>query len=295
VDTANLFLRQDELVRQTEVDVEVPVGRAIGGSISVTALRRFWRCPLAYWFAYGAGAGKPVSAGEWSMGEVIHGALRRLFSLPPEERRYEALFDLILAEWRTEHPTERFEYLYLARARIANIFSLMDVTRVEVVGTEVPVDMELAGFAVRGRIDLLYRDQAGTNVIADFKSGLRKPRSPLQDPMTTMRTYDLLLSQRYEREDTVTVLELLVLEPPGSERSLPIGAPDRQAHREEVASRLELLAASASTQTWKGRVRPSCQTCAFFRACPAVRSALKPVDPTTRVRISPDDLEALGA
>lgn len=261
-------------MRQTEVQVRVSPGSEPASSLSVTALKRLRRCPLSYWYAYEEGRGAPVSAGAWSMGQIIHGTLRRLFELPPTMRTESALFALVLAEWRVNHPHEHFDELYIARARAAAIFGLMDVPGAHVVGTEVPVARSFGAFQVRGRIDLLYRAPDGARVIADFKSSLRAPRTPLADPMLAMRTYDLLLSQRYLDEAQETILELLVLRPPGVERDIAGGA-ERDHHLSELQALLRLLADSFETSVWLGRVRPSCRGCAFFDGCPAVVAASK--------------------
>lgn len=280
----------DTVQRQTEIEVEVPdLGRA-RASISVTALKRLWRCELAYWFAYIAKRGQPVSAGDWSLGAIVHGTLKRLFDLPPERRSFESLFELVLAEWRSEHPTEYFDHLYLARSKAAGIFRVVEVQHVQVVGTEVAVAQTFGRFELKGRIDLLYRDQDGTNVVADYKTRLRWPTSPLQDPMLTMLTYDTLLSTRYSSPDTETVLELLGLDPPVSERSKPIAAEDREGHRGEIAQHLDRLAAADDTNVWLGRVRPSCDSCAFHAHCPALAQAWKPKGAPSRVALSAEDL-----
>ena len=279
--------------RQTEIEIHVPDRGTVRDSISVTALKRFWRCPLAFWFAYVARAGRPVSAGEWSLGAIVHGTLKRLFDLPPEHRAYEILFELVLAEWRVDHPNESFDFLNLARARAAAIMRLVDVQGIDVRGTEIPVEQSLAGFTLRGRIDLLYRDADGANVIADYKSHLRPPRSPLQDPILTLRTYDLLLSPRYAKAEVETALELLILEPARSVRVGPIGPSERLAHRAEVASRLDDIAAAAETGIWRGRVRPSCEGCAYFENCPAVAQARRPKGAPSRVSLKVDDLRWL--
>jgi hypothetical protein len=200
--------------------------------------------------------------------------LRRLFELPPSRRSEDALFDLVLAEWRVDHPDEYFDELYIARARAAAIFDLVDVTAVNVVGTEVAVERSFGALRVRGRIDLLYRAPDGGRVIADFKSSLRAPRSPLVGAMQTMRTYDLLLSQRYADGNQDTRLELLVLQPPRVEKE-DVGGAERDKHGSELEKLLKALAQSLESSVWPGRVRPSCQGCAFFRGCPAVALALK--------------------
>ena len=160
-----------------------------------------------------------MSAGEWSLGANVHGTLQRLFNLPPERRSFESFFELALAEWRVDHPTEYFDHLYLARSKAAGIFRVVDVQQVQVVGTEVAVAQTFGRFELKGRIDLLDRDQDGTNVVADYKTRLRWPKSPLQDPMLTMLTYDTLLSARYSSPDLATVLELLVWHLPVVQRS----------------------------------------------------------------------------
>ncbi|RNM12995.1 hypothetical protein EFL26_16315 [Nocardioides pocheonensis] len=280
----------DDVRRQTEIEVEVPdLGRA-RASISVTALKRFWRCELAYWFAYVAQRGQPVSAGEWSLGAIVHGTLQRLFNLPPERRSFESLLELALAEWRVDHPTEYFDHLYLARSKAAGIFRVVDVQQVQVVGTEVAVAQTFGRFELKGRIDLLYRDHNGTNVVADYKTRLRWPKSPLQDPMLTMLTYDTLLSARYSSPDVATVLELLGLDPPVAERSNSIMAEDRARHRSEIARHLDRLAAADGTDIWSGRVRPSCDSCAFHDHCPAVLEARRPKGSASRVALRAEDL-----
>lgn len=208
------------------------------------------------------------------MGQIVHGTLRRLFELPPTMRSENALFNLVLAEWRVDHPHEHFDELYIARARAAAVFGLMDVRRAHVVGTEVAVSRSFGAFQVRGRIDLLYRAPDGARVIADFKSSLRAPRTPLGDPMLAMRTYDLLLSQRYSDEAQETMLELLVLSPPRVDRDISGGA-ERDHHLSELQALLRLMADSLETSVWLGRVRPSCKGCAFFNGCPAVLTASK--------------------
>jgi hypothetical protein len=208
------------------------------------------------------------------MGQIVHGTLRRLFELPPGSRNEAALFDLVLAEWRVDHAHEHFDEVYIARARAAAIFELIDVPAAVVNGTEVAVERSFGEFHVRGRIDLLYRAPDGRRVIADFKSSLRAPRTPLVDPMLAMRTYDLLLSQRYSDENQETTLELLVLKPPRRERESAGGA-ERARHRSEIEALLRLLAESLETSVWLGRVRPSCEECTFFDGCPAVARAQK--------------------
>ena len=278
------------MLRQTEIEVEVPDLGRVRTSISVTALKRFWRCELAYWFAYVARRGQPVSAGDWSLGAIVHGTLKRLFDLPPERRTFESLFELVLTEWRSEHPTEYFDYLYLARSKAAGIFRVVEVEQVQVVGTEVAVTETFGRFKLNGRIDLLYRDQDGTKVVADYKTRLRWPKSPLQDPMLTMLTYDTLLSARYGSPDAETVLELLGLDPPVAERSKPVAAQDRVHHRGEIALHLDRLAAADDSNVWHGRVRPSCESCGFHDHCPAVVQARKSKGAPSRVALHASDL-----
>lgn len=280
-------------MRQTEIEVEVPDLGRVRPSISVTALKRLWRCQLAFWFAYVARRGQPVSAGDWSLGAIVHGTLKRLFDLPPGRRTYDVLFGLVLAEWRVEHPTEYFDHLYLARSKAAGIFRLVDVERMQVVGTEVPVTGTFGRFVVNGRIDLLYRDSEGANVLADYKTRLRWPKSPLQSPMVTMLTYDTLLSDRYSNPDVETVLELLGLDPPVVERAGPVAVEARTRHREEVGHHLDQLAAADKTNVWRGRVRPSCNGCAFQEHCPAVAQAWKPKGAPSRVTLLTEDLPPL--
>jgi hypothetical protein len=132
-----------------------------------------------------------------------------------------------------------------------------------VAGTEVPVVRSFGTVEVRGRIDLLYSTRDGAHVIADFKSSLQPARTPLADPMLAMRIYDLLLSERYTDNRHDTSLELLGLRPPVVQHEIT-GPAHREPHRSQVEALIADLAEYVELSEWLGRVRPSCQACAFL-------------------------------
>lgn len=260
-----------------EIDVLLAPVPDRPSEVTVTALQQFAQCELRWRRIFIEGMRAPVSGkSEWSMGQIVHGTLERLFKLPPSTRiRTVDLYPLVLEEWTARYPGQHFQWAAKARNIAEGIFELVHTDVVTVHGVELPLERQVAGFRVTGRLDLMYTSPDGRHVIADYKSHLQlRPSSALASPLHPLRLYDALLSSRYEDAGMEVTVELLGLDPPMRD-SFAIGADQRAATMAELEDSLRRLRTALDSGRWTGTTRGSCPSCAQRQGCPALAIALK--------------------
>lgn len=134
--------------------------------------------------------------------------------------------------------------------------------------TEAPFDLELdTGMRVRGRIDAVYRDDAGWEIV-DFKSG--RPKS---DPahITQLETYAIALDRVGHLDDRPAKAIFAYLG--GGELREVVSEIDSdwmtRAHEH-----LEELSSGIMSESFEPTPSSSCRRCDFLRFCPAGRRFL---------------------
>lgn len=165
---------------------------AVPDRLSATSLERLLGCPLAWVLHHVAGIRpgvlRAIPDGARLLGSLAHAVLAELLTERPDwtpeaaAARAAALFDRLLPALAAPllRPGLGLE-MERARAGVAEaacrLVALIAEAGLRVRGCEVPVEADLDGVTLEGRIDLLLETAAGTPVVLDLKwSGRDKHR-----------------------------------------------------------------------------------------------------------------------
>lgn len=249
-------------------------------ALSPTAIDNHSRCPAALFYNSVARLPKQSSPAA-RIGTHFHAIVERLHALPPEERTRpaaEKIADEVEAEWRAKEHYNDFtdEHYAEARGLLDGYFEIEDPARVRPVAMEQKIRTTLDdGTVISGVIDRLERDEDGTLVVTDYKTGAQ-PRGR-QAPWAHHQAH--LYAALVRRTTGETPAKLRIIYPRGGDKGPPaiIEAPITEAdiaHIEHLASRAgREVRESLATGKFVACPGGQCRRCDFKDSCPASSAA----------------------
>ena len=246
-------------------------------SLSPSKVSAFKECALAFRFAAIDRLPEPATPATVK-GTLVHRALELLFQLRPAERTLEAGVDRLDRAWaEVQAEDEEFVSLELpaedaavfradAEVLLRNYFELEDPTTVEVLGTEILVEVEVGTLTLRGIIDRLELDADGQYVVTDYKTGKSPGERYELTRMGGVQFYAYLCERIFGSRPAR--IQLLHLREPVAISTVPS---EQSIKGLERRTRAIWTAVERACERDDFRPRPSrlCDFCAFRAYCPA--------------------------
>lgn len=236
----------------------------------------FKTCPQLFKFRAVDRLPEPTSIYQ-ARGTTAHLALQRLFDDPGQERTPERLFDLFRQAWTETRGDDEFEGLFetLDEERqwgidslelLANYFTVEDPRTFDPEDRELDMTEDLDGIVIRGILDRMDRDDDGSLVILDYKSGKAPPERYAMSAFFALKIYALLIRNR--TGETPKEVQLLFLNGPTLYR-LPIDDRQLDAMDGQLRALWKAIERAMETDRWPARPGRLCDWCSFKDVCPA--------------------------
>jgi RecB family exonuclease len=251
-------------------------------SLSPSQVEAITRCPLQWFLRRRAGVETSGSSSQ-GFGVLMHALAEHVVQTGTADLpALQAKADEVWADLDWEAPW------YAARQRavaqeVLRRFTTWHTERqasapgegVEVVGAEVPFELQVGRAVVRGQIDRLERDAEGRGIVVDLKTG-RSPVSPKDLPEhPQLGLYQLAVAEGDVGGHTFTgtgggmLLQLRAgLKGEAREQTQAPLAPDGHG-RTWVHDLLDELVTQVVAEQFPARRNSSCDTCEVRRSCPA--------------------------
>lgn len=176
---------------------------------------------------------------------------------------------------------DRAEFSADAELLIRNYFALEDPRRVQVLGTELRMSVEIGTLKLSGIIDRLELDPAGDLVVTDYKTGRAPSVAYEQSRLTGVHFYaffcEQLLGRRPARIQLFHLREPLAISTIPSDQSI-------RGLRQQTAAVWAAVEQACGREDFRPKPGPLCNYCAYHEYCPAVGGELARLPlPTTRV------------
>jgi putative RecB family exonuclease len=252
------------------VPLELPSG------LSPSKVSSFKDCALA--FRYGVIDRIPEPPSPWTAkGSLVHRALERLFCEAPADRTLDAaLHHLelskpeVMQHWEYEDlelsAEEQVEFFADAEQLVRNYFLLEDPTRINAIGIELRLGVDLGTLNLRGIIDRLDLDDDGELIVVDYKSGKAPGVNYENTRLGGVQFYSFLCEQLFGKRPKH--VRLLHLREPVAITATPTDQSTTGFQRKVVAL---WAAVERACERDDFRPRPSglCDYCAYKPYCPA--------------------------
>ncbi len=245
-------------------------------SLSPSKVSSFKDCALAFRFSAIDKLPEPPSV--WTAkGTLVHRALELLFAEPPDGRTVDVAIAGLAQGWRELSADAEYDNLDLgeeteeqflsdAETLVRNYFDLEDPGGVEVIGTEIMLEVQLGTLTLRGIIDRLELDADGEFVVTDYKTGRSPGANYEMARMAGVQFYAFLCQRVFGRRPAR--VQLLHLRDPVAISTVPS---DQSIRGLEQRTRAVWTAVERACERDDFRPRPSrlCDYCAFRSYCPA--------------------------
>ena len=250
--------------------MELPSG------LSPSKVSSFKDCALA--FKFGVIDRIPEPPSPWTAkGTLVHRALERLFSEAPADRTVEAaLHHLELAkpevmehwEYADLELTEEdaVEFFADAETLVRNYFLLEDPTRINAIGLELRLDVQLGSLNLRGIIDRLDMDDDGELIVVDYKTGKAPSVNYEQTRLGGVQFYSFLCEQLFGKRPKH--VQLLHLKEPVAIISRPSDQSTTGFQR-KVAALWAAVERACERDDFRPRPSGLCDYCSYKPYCPA--------------------------
>ncbi len=245
-------------------------------SLTPSKVAAFKDCALAFRFSVIEGLPEPPSAPAVK-GTLVHRALQLLLEAPAAERtrpharaclaqaRDELLSDPEFAALGLSGAAEE-AFAAEAAELVERYFALEDPARVEPVGLELQLEVQVGSLTLRGIIDRLERDERGGLVVTDYKTGGVPAVFAEQQRLGGVHFYAYLCEQVYgERPSRV---QLLYLKEPVAIVAYPSEQSIRGL-RQRTDAIWRAVERACEREDFRPRTSRLCDWCAFQAYCPA--------------------------
>ena len=245
-------------------------------SLTPSKVAAFKDCALAFRFSVIDRLPEPPSAPAVK-GTLVHRALQLLLERPPEERTRPVAEECLVQARADLAADPEFVGLGLdaeAEAQFAadastlldRYFQLEDPRRVNPVGLELELEVQVGSLTLRGIIDRLERDADGGLIVTDYKTGGTPPVFAEQQRLGGVHFYAYLCEQVYgERPSRVQLLYL-------AEPVAIVAYPSEQSIRglqQRTAAIWQAVERACEREDFRPRTSRLCDWCAFQAYCPA--------------------------
>jgi len=238
--------------------------------VNCTRLATWLRCPFQYWCEGQAELQPMVRPRPYmALGSIVHSALRRFYTLPPDQRTPAALFALYRQAWASKASDPAFASRedrerwyrqgydmlrrYAGRARPAEV---------RVRRLECSMSLDLGEHRVTGKVDRVDDLGEGTLRVVDYKTG-RTPGS-LEDDVAA-RIYPLMVWKGEVESPPARVVMVYEYLSEGEKVVRELAPGDVAALEEEVARLLENI---AGDEIFVPGENEWCRSCDFRALCP---------------------------
>jgi putative RecB family exonuclease len=245
-------------------------------SLTPSKVAAFKDCALAFRFSVIDGIPEPPSPPAVK-GTLVHRALQLLLE-EPAERRTIATARECLTRARLELASDpefaglaldaEAEAAFTAEAEVLvdRYFELEDPSRIEPIGLELKLEVQVGSLTLRGIIDRLERDESGGLVVTDYKTGGVPPVFAEQQRLGGVHFYAYLCEQVYgERPARIQLLYL-------SQPVAIVAYPSEQSIRglqQRTAAIWKAVERACEREDFRPRTSRLCDWCAFQAYCPA--------------------------
>jgi putative RecB family exonuclease len=174
---------------------------------------------------------------------------------------------------------ERADFVTDAELLVRNYFALEDPGRVQVLGTELRLSVDMGTLALSGIIDRLELDPSGDLVVTDYKTGRAPSVHREQSRLGGVHFYAFLCEQVLGRRPAR--VQLLYLREPMAISTVPSDQSIRGL-RQQTAAVWTAVEQACEREDFRPKPGWLCDHCAYHEYCPAVGGDLArlPLRPT---------------
>jgi len=245
-------------------------------TLSPSKVSSFTDCALA--FRFSAIDRLPQPPAPWSTkGTLVHSALERLHLLPAPERTLDAGLAALDEAADELHSDPDYTELDLddeaarsfheeAAELVRRYFQIEDPRRIEAIGLEVSLDVEVEGVRLRGIIDRLELDADGELVVTDYKTGSVPSVQHERKRLSGVHIYSLLCEELLGRRPAR--VQLLYLKQPVAIVTEPTEQSTRGTRR-TLAAVWKAVERSCDREDFRPRPSKLCDYCAYKQYCPS--------------------------
>ena len=248
----------------------------VPNSLSPSRVESFLSCPMQFRFASIEKLPEPPAA-HMTKGSLVHRALELLFTRQPAERTTDAALASLadaIAEYRVDPDftdlqlgeTEALQFFDECTELVHRYLRMENPAAVRDIGLELRLEAPVGDLTLRGIIDRLELDDAGSLVVTDYKTGRAPSAHYEQGKMTGVHFYSFLCHALFGQIPSKIRLMYLrsgeVIEATPSPQSVRFVTTRTQAVIKAVEK-------ACTTGTFQPRVTTLCGSCNFKAWCPA--------------------------
>lgn len=237
--------------------------------ISPNKLKIWLECPRKYWhyYIYEPTKYKEPPRPYYTLGEAVHNTLNSFYSLVPQIRNQERLFDQFELHWRSasnqeggfKDSAEERSYKERAIAMLTNFYNNEDtqVTPYKLSPTSTKYIPLTKNVMLGGKIDRVDLEADGSLHIIDYKTGKEDRDDPYQLPI-----YDLLVREWLKKD--VSKLSYLHLES-GNWSTKHSNEEDRENIKQFVIEKTKEIPKEGNKDLFVCSLGTGCNHCDYLR------------------------------
>jgi len=249
---------------------------ALPYSLSPSKVSTFTDCALAFRFSAIDRLPEPPSAPA-TKGTLVHGALERLFALPPAERTLAAALTKLDEAFEALKPDPDYADLVLdldaeqafldeAETLVRKYFELEDPTQIHPIGLELSLEVSIDNLRLRGIIDRLELDERGNLIVTDYKTGRVPSENQERARLGGVHFYSFMCEQLFGARPAK--VQLLYLTEPVAIITTPTEQSTTGLQR-KVKAVWSAVEKACERDDFRPKPSRLCDWCAFKEFCPA--------------------------
>jgi putative RecB family exonuclease len=258
-----------------ELAREIEVPRTLE-TLSPSRAGDFKTCPQLFKFRAIDRLPEPTTVYQ-ARGTTAHLALERLYDLPASERDADKLYNLFREAWTEVRSEEEYAELFEtledeklwgveSMKLLSNYFAIEDPTSIDPYERELDMTEDLDGMVIRGILDRIDRDDDGSLIITDYKTGKAPPERYAMPAFFALKIYALLIRRR--TGETPKEVRLLYLNGPTLYR-LPVDDGQLDGVDAQLRALWGAIEKAIAGENYPPRPGRLCDWCSFQSICPA--------------------------